>query len=365
MSSQKTTKLKRIFTLITVLVLVSTLIQFLYVSRRVEAEAAINAKWVNRAVIQIDKYQFSDDSLGDKALNINKAGGNVNTIVNKMSTGKFTTDNVLNGPIYIGSKEFFHAQLGGCNSKERPGLDLYNTGNSDDDITVKENKIQVRDIWANNVGDGSSSTVSIGCFIVNENHPGVIEPGDADRRFIWFTMDKDAKTLTRVDNKGGAFTKGGDIDGKPTFYTKEQTVGNRKCDNDVGPHVTIDSGDINNPGIYDATYETCANHILKIKVEKPADGNNNGDNAAGVATPTCESQNKSVILAWLVCGSVNLIDTTMKGLTSIVDSQLDFKDTDINTTEFRTMWSYFKNIASFLLVGVVLVIIIGQAISKE
>jgi hypothetical protein len=79
--------------------------------------------------------------------------------------------------------------------------------------------------------------------------------------------------------------------------------------------------------------------------------------------PTCESNNSGNPIAWLVCGLINALDSAVTSATSTVEDLLSFNGDDFRADEsLHTTWSLFRAIASFSLLGVALVMIIGQAI---
>ncbi|MCA9333675.1 hypothetical protein KC963_01380, partial [Candidatus Saccharibacteria bacterium] len=79
---------------------------------------------------------------------------------------------------------------------------------------------------------------------------------------------------------------------------------------------------------------------------------------------SCEANNAAA-LAWLFCGMIDVID---KGVTGLSDAAVELLDTNpayYSNEKLKEVWSYFKNLASFLLIIVGLVMIIGQAVTKE
>lgn len=86
---------------------------------------------------------------------------------------------------------------------------------------------------------------------------------------------------------------------------------------------------------------------------------NGGDNA-----PTCESETNND-MAWLMCAGLGLIDDTFASMQGYVDEMLDVSENEFDSPELKAVWSYFKNVATFLLILIGLVMIIGQAVSRE
>lgn len=84
------------------------------------------------------------------------------------------------------------------------------------------------------------------------------------------------------------------------------------------------------------------------------------------AQPTCESNNGAVVIGWLICSLINALDSIINTAGGLIENMLA-----VNTGNFsngttgdnlRAAWSLFRAVASFALIGVALVMIIGQAI---
>lgn len=87
-----------------------------------------------------------------------------------------------------------------------------------------------------------------------------------------------------------------------------------------------------------------------------------GDDEDG--PPSCEEKNPGISLSWFLCSVINFFDNTVQGLTNVVDDLLQIDAAYYTDANLKTAWSYFRNIASFLLIVIGLVMIIGQAITK-
>lgn len=107
---------------------------------------------------------------------------------------------------------------------------------------------------------------------------------------------------------------------------------------------------------------------------QPATGYISNDDQAATAPPgsglasdatdvkTCESTG-STILNWIFCGVIDAIDKAVSGVDGVVNNMLSLDTEAIASNEgLHTLWSYFRNIASLLLVIVALVMIIAQSI---
>ncbi len=85
-----------------------------------------------------------------------------------------------------------------------------------------------------------------------------------------------------------------------------------------------------------------------------------GDPAALQAPDSCESKN-NILLSWLLCGVLDLVDNTVTGITNAADSLLEIDKKYYEGAQMKAVWSYFRAIATFLLLAVGLVIVISQA----
>lgn len=109
---------------------------------------------------------------------------------------------------------------------------------------------------------------------------------------------------------------------------------------------------------------------------QPANGYISNDDQAATAPPgsgiadntqtikTCESTG-STILNWIFCGVIDAIDKAVSGVDGVVNNMLSLDTEAIASNEgLHTLWSYFRNIASLLLVVVALVMIIAQSMGN-
>lgn len=88
------------------------------------------------------------------------------------------------------------------------------------------------------------------------------------------------------------------------------------------------------------------------------------DDAAPDGPQTCD-ENFKFTGGFLVCIILGIIDTTVDNMVDAIADMLSVGRAEINDDGLKTAWSYFRNIASVLLVVIGLVMIIGQAVSKE
>jgi len=104
--------------------------------------------------------------------------------------------------------------------------------------------------------------------------------------------------------------------------------------------------------------------------EAPTDEDPGGDpiDPAGGTTddsePKCEDS-FDFPGAWLVCLVLSIVDSSVDSMVNAIADMLQVDRAEINDDGLKEAWSYFRNIASVLLVVIGLVMIIGQAVSKE
>ncbi len=79
---------------------------------------------------------------------------------------------------------------------------------------------------------------------------------------------------------------------------------------------------------------------------------------------TCESATDNDF-GWILCIGISLVDDTFASMQDAVDDLLEVSENEFDSPELKAVWSYFKNVATFLLILVGLVMIIGQAVSRE
>ncbi len=71
-------------------------------------------------------------------------------------------------------------------------------------------------------------------------------------------------------------------------------------------------------------------------------------------------------LGWIVCDILSFVDNGLEALQNQVQKLLVISSADYEgSSELKQAWSYFRNVASFLLIVIGLVMIIGQAIGKD
>jgi hypothetical protein len=201
----------------------------------------------------------------------------------------------------------------------------------------------------------------------------------------WDTFIDTQTNFRRFRNNGG------DLTGPPNEYEKVQRNG------ELNPEVTLETGggssaDIvvqikvcvgrDEERIEDVVLRNNGNAVTGDpgdcipRIESPPDkacgdddpsdptdpGGGPGDDAD--APPSCEEVNPGISLSWFICSVINFLDDTIAGLNSAVIQLLVINKDYYTDSGLREAWAYFRNIASFLLIIIGLVMIIGQAVTK-
>ncbi|HMS23258.1 MAG TPA: hypothetical protein PKB09_00420 [Candidatus Saccharibacteria bacterium] len=100
-------------------------------------------------------------------------------------------------------------------------------------------------------------------------------------------------------------------------------------------------------------------------IEEPPGGDPIGvDEPEPDGPQTCD-ENFKFTGGFLVCIVLGVVDKTVDSMVNSIANMLQVERAEVNDDGLKTAWSYFRNIASVLLVVIGLVMIIGQAISKE
>ncbi len=120
-----------------------------------------------------------------------------------------------------------------------------------------------------------------------------------------------------------------------------------------------------NPWIGEATTMPIKISNLEARSNPPGTGRDNADEEGEEETPSCESENPGISLSWFICSVIQFLDNTVTGLAGAVEQLLEVDSSYYSDNRLRRSWSYFRNIASFMLILIGLVMIIGQAVSKE
>jgi hypothetical protein len=316
---------------------------------------AIQGEWINRGKINITRIEFLDSEFllpdfKDRRTEINEA-------LAKNARGEYVDDNISDG-----AHEFFKDT--GCGDAGDRSKFVLNIRGGVSDLNPEPNEalisnqdlhVPLRDscgpvMAPEHLGGGIPGAGDRNIFFV---------PDQPDRRYLWFIATTPT-TLIRVDGKKGTFTK----DGTSNIYISERGSCTVRVEF-VGAPKT-------NPGeLTDGFHETCdGGQIFNgATIARPAktmlntEGQNTGVDANALVPKSCESENGSVILGWMICGLINAMDGMVSKSTELVNNLLDVNAEDFaNSIQLRAVWSLFRAIATFSLVGVALVMIISQAV---
>lgn len=85
-------------------------------------------------------------------------------------------------------------------------------------------------------------------------------------------------------------------------------------------------------------------------------------NDSDLKPQTCEAAN-ALILSWIVCPFISLIDNSVEKMGKMIDNMLSIGSDVYERNELYAVWSYFRILATLLLVAIGLVMVISQAIS--
>ncbi len=206
----------------------------------------------------------------------------------------------------------------------------------------------------------------------------LINIGDEQNRDIWFTASGD--TLTRVDNN-------------QTF--KQDDTNKLKYNgppvDDCVQTVEVDKGSLDaKEPLVKAKFRTCESEgdlngvrIKDLTIDSKGNPTGTGTSSSGTAAPSCESNNGTIIIGWLVCAFIGVLDDVVDKSTEVVDSLLYFNVASIDPDDqasakncaqencvqakknLKSAWSVFRVLSSVSLLAVALIMIIGQAVAGE
>jgi len=145
----------------------------------------------------------------------------------------------------------------------------------------------------------------------------------------------------------------------PKDRLDETSEGETVCDSDIAQDF-VDANDDNDDGVPDdiespeAPDSATADEIEEVegKYEKCMESLDNIDE-------------DGVKGGFFICFIIRFVDDRTEQWIDKVDELLSVGGDEYNTDEMRKAWSYFRNIASLLLMVIGIVMVIGQGISKE
>ena len=311
-----------------------------------DVEITYNAQWINRATIKFEITDLkvnNEDPLSDESKALMRNFGGLGALVNatKVNNADYKDGNLLDNIAYYG------ADICGDDIELFKITNMqHNTGGDQPVIPLEDLSIQTTSGCEKLFKKAERTNINIANAIPN--------------RDIWFDMTND-DTLERVDTRE-KFTR--KIADEPNKYQNDEFE-------DCVPNVVLNEAERKGSGnIISGSYDTCGaeGKIDNVKVYRanPETGKSDevGSGGGGVETDSCEANNAAA-LAWLFCGMIDVID---KGVTGLSDAAVELLDTNpayYSNEKLKEVWSYFKNLASFLLIIVGLVMIIGQAVTKE
>jgi hypothetical protein len=318
-------------------------------SGNVSAQQKPEATWINQAAVDFGGQTFKDGYAMDSNWSMteqNAKDGCPDKIEFKWNTtdGAFTTRDVKlkkQKPI-----------VGGCTSDGETTLSLLDT--------PQGYNLVFRWIDSNNIesADGTKKFSK-----QNDVFMSITDSGTC-KDYIT-VADNNANLILNVRSRtGGAFDNA--TDSLRAKYAKIGQDSGYPFDNQISS-----TGDVSIDG------DTC--HESKGKVNTTAYDTKNTEvpgtsqtSGSGPTGPTCESNNGSVIIGWLICSVINVLDSAAQTSEDIINSLLTFNAEDYTKVPpgakdsgLHQAWSAFRVIASFSLLAVALVMIIGQAIGKD
>lgn len=324
----------------------------------------LEGKWIDRGKIQITKFELTDDEYLNTSDDDIKALGRdeVNArIATTLGDGFFTSDNI--SPDSEARGKFYKDSACGSERNMFTTDSLDDTGNpTSDEILVNSNNFYIK---TKNPNKPCGLAIAAKGFIVNADRSLAFNLADGGNRNIWFRQVPGEPTLNRVDGKEDGFKKF-DEDGKQ--YIQKSTNG---CAVRVEFPATPTTA-----GTHQGFYETCdvGNNLVGgdspsiVGFVKAVFSDEEGMNREGspvdeaTGQPSCESQNSNIVISWLVCGIVGLIDTSVQSFGNAVDDLLNTRQEEYDQDGIKVIWEVIKNFATFLLIAIALVMILSQAL---
>jgi hypothetical protein len=337
---------------------------------------SVEGKWDNHGSITITKVEVTDSDvsgniLSDEAKQIaQQAGPNASSILTKLAQqgdNKGGVGAYVNGNIGAGS--VYKHNTNGCDAGKQSG--------QIDGHDHKSDNPTITDIWINYDQNITGVAGSYGCFNLIKGQGSAISPSlklDGTYKDVWFNLNADNK-MTRVDGQAGTFTQ---IPGGNGRYN---TDADASCG---GTKSYVQLGGDKGNNLVDADYEPCDNTFHTCPPLISCDGTSGangvtilvskdpkltttpgGTPGAGSAAPTCESNNSKILVGWLICSVIDGLDSAVDSATQIVNDLLDVNPQDYSNANLERVWSVFRALASFGLLGVAMVMIIGQALGGE
>lgn len=338
-----------------VLIFVLALVPAMTLLENVASAFSIQAAFEDRATIDVTRFNVSEGDLagGDASeLGVTR----VNALLNEQMVGKYKDAEILSdsGDYIIPLGDPGENTLGpytrrhqGCESK----------------IQYQETRWKFTQLQAYTPGRG--------CFdVLSPSNDPVLGGDQLAGGLVEFTIFMrwvNASTLTLVDSSSSEYSNRVEGNDNQNKYFR---VGDDECHG----YVTVAASGTTGQYHGDCGYFRTGSGTFTVRIVGLADRANpgtppgagvpGGPGADGEDAPSCEEENPGISLSWFLCSVINFFDNTVQGLTNTVDDLLQIDSEYYTNDDLKQAWSYFRNIASFLLIIIGLVMIIGQAITK-
>lgn len=316
----------------------------------------VEARWIDRATIDVTKVEFDDsdhDRLGYSISDPTEAvirsfGGDakLREIINAENKGVYK-DSAIVDDTYEYLKQ-------NCSKTGTLDLGGGKMDSSDADLIIFKLAYNFNPIgWpygaCNDFIQGAAGgRASAEFHITNEQN-----------KDIWFVASDDLKVLRKVDGADGEYKQ--QEGGNPNIYYASEGA---SCDG-ARNRVTIDEGS-KSSAVMTGSYKHCLgrNDTVRVKIVKQsAHPENNPATANAENADSCESHNSTIILGWLICGVINALDSFARTAGETIDSLLTLNSDDFKQSkDLKTVWSLFRNIATFMLIAVALGMLLGQTL---
>jgi hypothetical protein len=240
-------------------------------------------------------------------------------------------------------------------------------------------------------------------FLANNNLgpvPAILRQGFSD----WFSSLTDLTTQGVLVDHGEFYHRTADGSGPDNDYRQVQDDGDYEADNKVkinnnprgefyitprcegtvvDPVVPWAPGTDPNPDVMlafdgravDSATEACVPSVYEDEVtegvcspenDPSAGGSSQDDEDGEVADPCTDKLSQEGGFGWVICPILEMIDKASLEMHDQISNMLEVSPSVYSSDQgLRTAWSYFRNIASFLLIIIGLVMVIGQATNKE
>lgn len=311
----------------------------------VSAAPSVNGQWVNFSVIKATVRFSGNADLTDQARDL--GASEVNRLLGEIEFKDTDIEDT--------KRQWLGPQKANCGDTGRSKIE------ASQGETASGKNLTITDLYV--------SSDRFGCVKVNRSTIK-ISPSSIGNRNILFNWVNES-TIKRVDGKGGDYKKSSQSTraGRDVFSSND-APGSEGCkvrvelkQNPKGP-TTEGRYYICNANGSNGGASNWGDTERDVLIGNFAAYTDNPEAGAGTdAPPTCESQNDGIIIGWLLCQVLSAVDDTVTKLLKTVDELLYVSDTAFENEQLQDVWSYFRVLATFLLVAIGLVMVISQAIS--